>query len=766
MKNMATLINALLLAPLAVLSATEVSPVHEPPKPDWKVLDCAVSWVGNSFGGKDGKFVQHDTECLFVTPDGTCLMNVPWEEGGNNVGVYKDGQHLGSAGHTHGWGYGGGYAVTANDDFVFVAETVDNEGGNLHKLNQEAFPPPGKGWCGVTRRTRSSLGQKPAPFEGGRGTHGASLTRSFLIVNEVDRPNKSNAAQRPDIRGLALDSKGRLFVSNPWTSQILVFDSRTMKQLAAWPCANSRQIACGPDDSLWVIAATTNDKPARIIRFGSDGALRPQIVADVAVPTALAFDPQGRLLVADNGPDQQIRIYDQLDAQPRLAGTFGVRGGVFAEPRGQIGPQRFNGLAGVGADAAGNLYVACKGWGLGSQCVTIESYTPAGKTNWRLEGLLFVDIGDVDPSSDGKTYYTREEVFTLDYEKAVPGSEWRFARFHRDAQRYAGESGGNTVSLGNSVFARRIQGRPLLFLTDMGAGFLQVKRFDADGMSVPSCLFEPRAKKANEWPPHRPTGTFLWRDLNGDGRFDADEYEAGEKQDPATWAWCVDSRGHVWQGYQDASAIVEFPCGGLDTHGNPIYSHKTAKRHDVPAAFKRIERVLYQPETDLMLLSGYDDLKTRRRDWKTIGPILACYDVWKGTPRQRWLIDFEKLGIQNESRDTRVHKYPVSLAVAGEYVFVVQMTPPFVHVFRLSDGTHVGVMKPSPEIGGPSGSGWVDLPYGLRAIQRSNGEYVVFVEEDYRSKNVMYRWFVPRTTSPKEAAASPAPLLPHSNPGQ
>lgn len=753
MKHTLTLLTTLLLTPLAALHAAEVSPSPVPTKPDWKVLDCAVSWVGNSFGCKDGKFVQHDTECLFVTADGTCLMNVPWEESGNNVGVYKDGQHLGSAGHTHGWGYGGGYAVTANDDFVFVAETVDNEGGNLHKLNQEAFPPPGKGWCGVTRRTRISLGQKPAPFEGGRGTHGASLTRSFMIVNEVDRPNKSNAAQRPDISGLALDSKGRLFVSNPWTSQILVYDSLTMKQIAALPCVNSRQIACGPDGSLWVIEATTNDKPARIIRFGSDGELRPQIITDVAVPTALAFDPQGQLLVADNGPDQQIRIYDQLDAQPRLAGTFGVRGGVFAEPRGQIGPQRFNGLTGVGADAAGNLYVACKGVGLGSQCVTIESYTPAGKPNWRLEGLLFVDIGDVDSASDGKTYYTREEVLTLDYEKSVPGTEWRYTRFHRDSQRYAGESGGNTVSLGNSVFARRIQGRPFLFLTDMGAGFLQVKRFDADGMSVPSCLFEPRAKKANEWPPHRPTVSFLWRDLNGDGRFDADEYEAAEKQDPATWAWCVDSRGHVWQGYQDASAIVEFPCGGVDTHGNPIYSHKTAKRHDVPAAFKRIERVLYQPETDLMLLGGYDDLKIRGLDWKTIGPVLACYDSWKGERRQRWLIDFEKLGIQNESRDTRVHKYPVSLAVASEYVFVVQMTPPFVHVFRLSDGTHVGVMKPGPEVGGPSGSGWVDLPYGLRATQRSNGEYVVFVEEDYRGKNVMYRWSSP-----------PAQLPPRPNP--
>jgi hypothetical protein len=60
----------------------------------------------------------------------------------------------------------------------------------------------------------------------------------------------------------------------------------------------------------------------------------------------------------------------------------------------------------------------------------------------------------------------------------------------------------------------------------------------------------------------------------------------------------------------------------------------------------------------------------------------------------------------------------------------------------------VGVLQPGPEIGGPAGSGWVDLPYGLRATQRSNGEYVIFVEEDYRGKNVMYRWFPPLPASP------------------
>jgi hypothetical protein len=35
--------------------------------------------------------------------------------------------------------------------------------------------------------------------------------------------------------------------------------------------------------------------------------------------------------------------------------------------------------------------------------------------------------------------------------------------------------------------------------------------------------------------------------------------------------------------------------------------------------------------------------------------------------------------------------------------------------------------------------GWINIPYALRAYLRSNGEYVVFVEEDAKAKVIMYQ---------------------------
>jgi hypothetical protein len=36
--------------------------------------------------------------------------------------------------------------------------------------------------------------------------------------------------------------------------------------------------------------------------------------------------------------------------------------------------------------------------------------------------------------------------------------------------------------------------------------------------------------------------------------------------------------------------------------------------------------------------------------------------------------------------------------------------------------------------------GWVDIPEGIQAMRGSNGEYLVLVEEDWRSKVPMYQW--------------------------
>ena len=162
------------------------------------ILNYTVSWLGNTFA-EPNKWVQMDAAAMFVTTDGTVYLNVFWEEGGRNVGIYKGGQCIGNAGHTHGWGYEGGEAVTANDKYLFIAQHVNNEGGGLN--SPKTWPPKGKGWTGVSRRFRDG---RPAPFAGGKGGDGDTLKGCFLPVNEFDE--KAPVA----ITGMASDERETL----------------------------------------------------------------------------------------------------------------------------------------------------------------------------------------------------------------------------------------------------------------------------------------------------------------------------------------------------------------------------------------------------------------------------------------------------------------------------------------------------------------------------------------------------------------------------
>ena len=92
--------------------------------------------------------------------------------------------------------------------------------------------------------------------------------------------------------------------------------------------------------------------------------LAPEIT-DVVEPSALAFDNQGRLLVAENGPDQQVRVYDRLESAPRCSRTFGTKGGVYADTPGEIGDRKLMpNIVGLGTDAQGNLYCRQRPLGL------------------------------------------------------------------------------------------------------------------------------------------------------------------------------------------------------------------------------------------------------------------------------------------------------------------------------------------------------------------------------------------------------------------
>ncbi len=85
---------------------------------------------------------------------------------------------------------------------------------------------------------------------------------------------------------------------------------------------------------------------------------------------------------------------------------------------------------------------------------------------------------------------------------------------------------------------------------------------------------------------------------------------------------------------------------------------------------------------------------------------------------------------------------PNSLALAGDYLFVGMVKPEQgrqqVHTLNLEDGSYVGTFVPGPEAGG--NAGWEDMPHAVQALKRKSGEYLVLVEEDWRGKNLLYRW--------------------------
>ena len=56
------------------------------------------------------------------------------------------------------------------------------------------------------------------------------------------------------------------------------------------------------------------------------------------------------------------------------------------------------------------------------------------------------------------------------------------------------------------------------------------------------------------------------------------------------------------------------------------------------------------------------------------------------------------------------------------------------------DGAAMGVFEPGSTVGGVENTGWIDLLTGISAFQRHDGEYLVFVEEDYKAKVLPYEW--------------------------
>jgi hypothetical protein len=424
----------------------------------------------------------------------------------------------------------------------------------------------------------------------------------------------------------------------------------------------------------------------------------------------------------------------------RESGALGERGGIFSGIAGRPGPQRFNGLTGVGVDAAGNVYVSTNGIGVRQGSIgaglgtTLESYAPDGRQLWQVQGLLFVDGAWMDPARPNSVY-TGNKRFELDLSKPA-GQEWKYVGFLSGRFKYPEDPSFSIGDWPGQPIARKIDGRTFLYLTDMYSDHLKIYRFDSkrDGeLAIPSGYFAGRERGTESIPNHPPHGDWIWRDDNGNGRFDANEFDVnnGLLPNPGGWGWWVDTKGDIWH-TSDVRGINRFRYGGVDRAGNPKYAYDNAQNYPMPAPFNVVKRAVYEADTDTMYVTGYTaDEPFDRGFWKEVGRRLVRYDHWSKEPQQRYSIELPWDTASKPLATT------IGLTVEGKYLFTVEPVG-MVHVYEKDTGREVGVIKPGPEVGGASG--WVDVPNGISASRQANGEYLVFVEEDARGKVMMYRW--------------------------
>jgi hypothetical protein len=519
----------------------------------------------------------------------------------------------------------------------------------------------------------------------------------------------------------------------------------------AFPFERPGPMAVDKRGDLWIIQRG-NDFPiggipaakykAAVRCHKSDGTFTGREITDVVNPRALGYDAANdRLLVGENGPDLNVRIYGGLDSRPVLAKTFGEQGGIYAGRNPGLvndpsagGAARFAGISGVGVDDRGNLYV-----GGGFQGSDLRMFTPDGQLGWMLNSLMFCNTYDVDPASDGTELYGTYNHLRLDLTQTDPGREQRYVGYNWDLRRF-----GEPDRAGSSqAIVRRLGSEKRLTMFTSGQGTIgDIKIFRYDGeLAIPAGGT-------------REHGNVLWIDGNGDGREEPEELT--KMASPIGWitGLCIDSQGDLWAANATTGGCFmrHFYFQGLTAQGAPIYSGlkdegyadiRFPEEGDKINAWGMACRMDYDADRDILVASYPAVPRTGEGDTSPAQYFFGRYDNWsKGQREPRWKQRALEPQLNPDFFMYEKNLFPyrgyMGLQIAGDYVFFAYLFGE-VHVFELATGKLVEILALGPEVNGQSA--WEDAAMGLRAFRRKSGEYLIFTENSgWGGKNNFFRW--------------------------
>ncbi|KVO94259.1 SMP-30/gluconolactonase/LRE family protein [Burkholderia ubonensis] len=610
----------------------------------------STDWIANTFG-TIAAHVGNGARSMWVAPEGVIYTSSRWDENAGGVAMYQNGQGIGTIG-LHDEFQGG--AITGNASSLFVALGYNRTfgSGSVGRYNRSTntrdLRIPVSVWTGV----------QYADVITGLATAGTLLYVSDFYGNRV-RVFTTNGVWQRDINvtgpgALALDAAG----------------------------------------NLWVARKSAGV----VVQYSPAGTLMNTIQMGAASrPSALYFDAStGLLMVGDEGPDMNIKSYG-LVGIPAQVGTFGVQGGYLDTTsgiKGQVGDKRFTRVAGIGKDAAGNLYVLNNAWGGGwdlgrNGSTDLHAYSPAGALQWKLQALNFEAVAAPDPATDGAFFYSGANIYTgtaggtFVANTIDPFTYPRDPRLDmKDYQR--GQHFGQLVTVG---------GNRILVASGQNPANFNFYYFNAASgyIAIPAGSL-----------PGKPFNTTL----------------------QVTAGFAIDGNGDVWAGLNGTNAITHYLMTGFDATGKPSWGKPTTI--PVPATVAPVTRIVYQSDSDTMILAQG---LAGNWDWTAMNGYIEVYHGWKAgnTSAPNPVI-------------TLTSPNPKSIAAAGRYLFVGYVhTVPNIDVFDLNTGSLVATLTNSNPAAMDVGND-VDSMYGIRAYLRSSGEYVITKDNYNGSSIVVYRW--------------------------
>ncbi len=454
---------------------------------------------------------------------------------------------------------------------------------------------------------------------------------------------------------------------------------------------DAHDVVLVPDGSVWVLAG------GRVRHLSAAGAVLSGTVSGLQNPSAISLDNRGRLLICDNGPRQQVLSFDVSSSPPRQVAAFGKPGGLLAGTPGQVEPQKLFALRGAGTDVQGNLYVGMSYGNGPNGNFVLRSFAPKGTMRLELYATAFVDTLGFDPMSDGATVYSRTARFDLDLKQSEPGHEAKLRSFTLDPVLAPND---DRARFGCTTIVRQLNGRRLLYCIGQYAGGYRLYTFD-----------------------------------KGDIAVQVDKVGTSDQ-----WAWDVAPNGDIWHGDAPGKTIRRYAFRGWRPDGKPNYDWNKPQSWQWPEGWDLVRRIKYDPAADTLYIIGY--LTGQRVEtWGVIGATARRYDGWLAGKKQLQWTNSEL----PRDGNTDVKEGPLtaqSLDIAGDYLFLgmVKSTggKQLIHIMRAADGHYVGALSPTGKVGNQQG--WLDMPYAVQALKRKNGEYLILVEEDFRAKNLLYRW--------------------------